>query len=123
MMFHYEKLDHVQLAAPRGEEEKARTFYQEVLGFDEVEKPVSLQKNGGVWFQAGAVQLHIGVDEPFTPAKKAHPAIQVKNIEKMKRHLDELEINYQVDSKLPGANRFYIHDPFGNRLEFLEWIQ
>ena len=87
MSFQYESIDHVQIAAPVGCEEKAREFYQGILGFQEVQKPASLQKNGGVWFQAGNVQLHIGVEEPFTPAKKAHPAFRVKNLEEMKVYL------------------------------------
>ena len=121
MSFQYESIDHVQIAAPVGCEEKAREFYQGILGFGEVPKPASLQKNGGVWFQAGSVQLHIGVEEQFTPARKAHPAIRVKNLEQMKVYLRAKGTNFTEDEKLPGAHRFYIFDPFGNRLEFLEW--
>ncbi|WP_164669707.1 VOC family protein [Virgibacillus doumboii] len=121
MSFHYEVIDHVQLAAPIGGEIDARVFYQELLGFKEVEKPEQLKINGGVWFQAGNVHIHIGVEDPFVPAKKAHPAIHVKNIEAMKAYLNGKGVAFKVDDKLPGANRFYVTDPFGNRLEFLEW--
>lgn len=121
MDFYYEKFDHVQLAAPGGTEDLARSFYSEQLGFKEVEKPSSLRKNGGVWFEAGNVQIHIGIEEPFAPAKKAHPAILVKNIEIMKTFLTEKNIEFSIDNRLPGANRFYVSDPFGNRIEFLEW--
>ncbi|MEN2468037.1 VOC family protein [Ornithinibacillus sp. FSL M8-0202] len=122
MDFHYERLDHVQLAAPKGGEEKARLFYQDLLGFSEVEKPDNLKSRGGVWFTNGMIHLHIGIEEPFLPARKAHPAIRVKNIEAMKHYLDQKNTAYIVDDHLLGANRFYLHDPFGNRLEFLEWI-
>ncbi|WP_156288737.1 VOC family protein [Oceanobacillus salinisoli] len=120
MSFRYVCIDHVQLAAPAGGEEAARKFYQDLLGFQEVEKPALLKKNGGVWFQAGTVHIHIGMEKPFTPAKKAHPAIRVKNIEKMKAYLIENQIEFQEDHKLPGTVRFYLSDPFGNRMEFLE---
>ncbi|WP_042149412.1 VOC family protein [Paucisalibacillus sp. EB02] len=121
MKFRYEQLDHVQLAAPKGGEEQAREFYEGLLGFPEVEKPANLKKRGGVWFTDGIIHIHVGIEEPFQPAKKAHPAIRVKNIENMKAYLDEKQAVYQVDYDLPGANRFYLYDPFGNRLEFLEW--
>lgn len=122
MNFYYDKLDHVQLAAPVGTEETARKFYGDLLGFKEVEKPILLKKLGGVWFEAGQVQLHIGIEEPFSPAKKAHPAIRVKNIENMKIYLKEQNIEFSIDDRIPGANRFHMSDPFGNRIEFMEWI-
>lgn len=123
MDFSFGKLDHVQLAAPVGSEEEARAFYKDVLLFTEIEKPTTLQKNGGVWFQAGDVQLHIGIDQPFTPAKKAHPAIEVNNIEAFMSYLMEKGIQIQPDDRLPGAKRFYMDDPFQNRLEFLQWMK
>jgi catechol 2,3-dioxygenase-like lactoylglutathione lyase family enzyme len=121
MNFQYETLDHVQLASPAGSEEEARSFYRDKLGFDEIEKPETLKKNGGVWFQSGSLHIHIGAEEPFIPAKKAHPAIRVINLEALMAHLRKEEINYHVDDLLPGAKRFYVKDPFGNRIEFLEW--
>lgn len=121
MRFHYEMLDHVQLAAPKDAESEAREFYGNLLGFEEVEKPSQLKKRGGVWFQAGHIHIHIGIEEPFIPAKKAHPAIRVKNISAMKEFLEKHEQIFTVDDNLPNADRFYINDPFGNRLEFLEW--
>ncbi|WP_249870607.1 VOC family protein [Oceanobacillus saliphilus] len=121
MDFHYEKIDHIQLAAPVGSEAKSREFYHGLLGLEEVEKPAILQKNGGVWFKAGDVDIHIGIEEPFTPAKKAHPAIRVRNIKKMVEYLASRKVDYEMDDKLPGASRFYVWDPFGNRIEFLEW--
>lgn len=121
MEFHYEKLDHVQLAAPANSEETARQFYRDLLGFKEIEKPYPLRKNGGVWFRCGNVELHIGIEDPFSPAKKAHPAIRVKHLSAMKLYLDEQGYFYTVDKNLPNAERFYLSDPFGNRIEFLEW--
>lgn len=122
MAFEIKKIDHIQLAAPRGCEEDARNFFGEILGLMEVEKPEELKKRGGVWFEFGTFQLHIGVEEPFSPAKKAHPAFVVENIEELKVHLKKQEIAFQEDDKLPGASRIHVNDPFGNRLEFLEWV-
>ncbi|KHF39930.1 VOC family protein [Halalkalibacter okhensis] len=121
MSFSFEAIDHVQLAAPKGSEEKARQFFNEILGFTELEKPDVLKKRGGVWFALGPIIVHIGIEEPFVPAKKAHPAFEVEHIEELKKHLKKNNIQYKEDDQLPGANRMYVNDPFGNRLEFLEW--
>lgn len=121
-MFKFNAIDHVQLAAPKGCEDKARKFFKDILGFDEMEKPDELRKRGGVWFKCGNVQIHIGVEESFSPAKKAHPAFEIENIEELKKHLKANGIEVIEDDKLPGAKRFYISDPFGNRIEMLEWL-
>ena len=123
MPFIFKSIDHIQLAAPKGSEETARKFFKNILGFDEVEKPEELKKRGGVWFEFGNYQIHIGIEEPFYPAKKAHPAFEIENIEELKKHLVTNSIDVIEDDKLPGAKRFYISDPFGNRMELLEWIK
>lgn len=115
------RIDHIQLAAPVGGEEEIREFFTEKLGMEEVEKPEALKKNGGVWFSFGDQQLHVGVEEPFTPAKKAHPAFEVEGLQAMMKELQRKGVDVQEDDKLPGADRCYIHDPFGNRIELLEW--
>ena len=120
MNFQIETIDHIQLAAPLGTEDEARKFY-EMLGFEEVEKPPLLRGNGGVWFQTGSINLHIGIEESFIPSAKAHPAFQVLNIDGLIDMLNSRGVTVNPDEKLPGARRFYISDPFGNRLEFLEW--
>ncbi|MFK4392644.1 catechol 2,3-dioxygenase-like lactoylglutathione lyase family enzyme [Peribacillus frigoritolerans] len=84
MPFIFKSIDHIQLAAPKGSEETARKFFKNILGFDEVEKPEELKKRGGVWFEFGNYQIHIGIEEPFYPAKKAHPAFEIENIEELK---------------------------------------
>jgi catechol 2,3-dioxygenase-like lactoylglutathione lyase family enzyme len=122
MAFEIKKIDHIQLAAPKGCEEEARAFFHGVLGLREVEKPEELKKRGGVWFEFSTFQLHIGVEEPFSPAKKAHPAFVVENIEELKTNLKENNVAFTEDDNLPGASRLHLHDPFGNRLEILEWI-
>jgi|SRR5690625_2132235 len=122
MNFHFKAIDHIQLAAPKDSEDIAREFFKDILGFNEVEKPDNLKKNGGVWFSFGNCQLHIGIEDPFIPAKKAHPAFEINNIDALKKHLLANQIPFTEDDQLPGANRCYISDPFGNRIELLEWI-
>ena len=112
----------MQLAAPAGSEEIARKFFHDIMGMQGIEKPENLKKRGGLWFQCGNHQLHIGIDPDFKPAKKAHPAIHVVNIEKLKERIISSGIEVRDDEPLPGAKRIYMDDPFGNRIEILEWI-
>jgi catechol 2,3-dioxygenase-like lactoylglutathione lyase family enzyme len=105
-------LDHVQLAAPPGCEAEARRFFGDLLGLREVEKPPSLAARGGVWFE----HLHVGVEEDFRPARKAHPAFAVADLDALAARLGDVE----WDDALPGVRRFYARDPWGNRLEFLD---
>ena len=111
------RLDHVQLAAPPGCEAEARGFYGGVLGLEEIEKPEALRPRGGVWFRLGdGRELHVGVDPAFVPARKAHPAFAVDDLDALAARLGDVT----WDDELPGVRRFYSSDPFGNRLEFLE---
>ncbi|MFE1950190.1 glyoxalase [Streptomyces sp. NPDC059524] len=116
-------LDHVQLAAPAGSEELLRGFYGEVLGMTEIPKPPVLAARGGCWFSAGAVQVHLGIEEDFRPARKAHPGILVRGIEEFGERLVGGGVEVVWDAALPGYRRFYALDPVGNRLEFLEPIR
>ncbi|MBO9596935.1 MAG: glyoxalase [Cohnella sp.] len=122
MPFAYEGLDHVQLAAPEGCEVEARAFFGGLLGWTEMPKPDALRARGGVWFQCGVHQVHIGVQKDFTPAKKAHPAFLVRNLEALRAHLLLREIAVIDDEARgeEGIERFYVNDPFGNRIEFME---
>lgn len=124
MTYHYVGIDHVQLAAPPGCETKARHFYKDILGFTEIPKPEILQKRGGVWFRCGSHEVHIGVQADFYPATKAHPAFHVKQVEVLRSCLADQGVPIIADDARheEGVIRFYLHDPFGNRLEFMEWI-
>ncbi|WP_411106859.1 VOC family protein [Streptomyces sp. cmx-4-9] len=113
-------LDHVQLAAPPGTEDRLRAFYTQVLGMAEVPKPPVLAARGGCWFAAGPVQLHLGVEEDFRPARTAHPGLRVTGIEAYADRLRECGAEVVWDDRLPGHRRFHCKDPVGNRLEFLE---
>ena len=116
-------LDHVQLAMPKGEEAAARHFYGDVLGLVEVEKPEPLTASGGCWFSSSGISkidIHLGVLTPFVPSTKGHPAFRVKDLEAAKRAFAEADIRITPDSRLPNVRRFYVNDPFGNRIEILQ---
>lgn len=122
MSFAYEGLDHIQLAAPEGCEKEARAFFGSLLGWTEVPKPEPLRQRGGVWFQCGAHQVHIGVQKDFVPATKAHPAFIVRNLEALRAYLmlNRIKVNEDEARAEEGIKRLYVNDSFGNRLEFME---
>jgi catechol 2,3-dioxygenase-like lactoylglutathione lyase family enzyme len=113
-------LDHIQIAVPANEEDKARAFYSDLLGLQEIEKPGLLRTRGGCWFRVGTQQLHLGVEAEFKPAKKAHPAFRVENYEALQKQLMVNGFTVTPDNMLEDVERFYTHDPFGNRLEFIK---
>ena len=113
-------VDHVQLAAPAGAEDALRAYYVGILGMTEIPKPPVLAARGGCWFQAGSVQLHLGVEENFLAARKAHPGLRVVGIEAYAELLAARGATVTWDADLPGHRRFFSYDPVGNRLEFLE---
>jgi len=115
-------VDHVQLAAPPGSEDRLRAYYAGVLQMAEIPKPPVLAARGGCWFQAGGVQLHLGIEADFRPAKKAHPGLRVTGIERYAARLQAHGAQVEWDENLPGHRRFYSEDPVGNRLEFLEQV-
>jgi catechol 2,3-dioxygenase-like lactoylglutathione lyase family enzyme len=114
-------IDHVQIAMPAGEEDKARAFYIAQLGFTEIPKPPDLAKRGGAWLRAGNVQLHLGVELDFRPARKAHPAFVVDNLDSIVAAVQSA--GYEIDTSQPaldGYKRAHVFDPFGNRIELME---
>jgi catechol 2,3-dioxygenase-like lactoylglutathione lyase family enzyme len=113
-------LDHVQLAMPPGGEEAARRFYAGLLGMVEVEKPAPLAPRGGCWFEAPGTVVHLGIEEPFAPARKAHPAFVVTDLEACRAELLAGGAPLVADDSLPDVRRLYTADPFGNRIEIIQ---
>jgi catechol 2,3-dioxygenase-like lactoylglutathione lyase family enzyme len=113
-------IDHVQLVMPPGGEEAARRFFGDLLGMTEIVKPPELARRGGCWFASGAVQIHLGVETDFRPAKKAHPALRCRDYASKLAHLrrNGVEVVHAEDN--PGVRRCHISDPFGNRIELIE---
>jgi catechol 2,3-dioxygenase-like lactoylglutathione lyase family enzyme len=116
MSYPFSTIDHVQLAMPEGEEETARIFYARMT---ELPKPLQLAKRGGCWFTSGNVQLHLGVEADFRPAKKAHPALICRDYEALLQHLREAGIAINEPDDIPAVKRCHLYDPFGNRLELI----
>jgi catechol 2,3-dioxygenase-like lactoylglutathione lyase family enzyme len=114
-------IDHVQLAMPAGREDEARAFYAGLLGIPEKSKPPELARRGGVWFESDAVKLHLGVEADFRPARKAHPALLVRDLRGLVARLQAAGVEV-VEEPLAGHDRVYVADPFGNRIELMEPI-
>jgi catechol 2,3-dioxygenase-like lactoylglutathione lyase family enzyme len=115
-------IDHVQLAFPPGGEAAARRFYAEVLGLTEVAKPEAMRVRGGMWFQAGPVQLHLGVEPDMRPSVKAHPALVVTDFDAWLARITGAGFRWQDGNadEIPGIRRGHTWDPFGNRIELIE---
>lgn len=112
-------LHHVQLAMPPGEEAAATEFYEGLLGVPSVAKPSHLEVRGGCWFESEAVRILLGVESDFRSAKKAHPALLIDDLDPLRTRPADAGVSIVDDQPLPGFNRFYVSDPFGNRIELL----
>ena len=112
-------LDHVQLAMPPGREPEAEAFYSGLLGLTRQPKPAPLAVRGGCWFSNGSVALHLGVEPEFRPARKAHPALVVDDLDALTVALEAAGRDVRPDTELTGVRRCYVDDPFGNRLELI----
>jgi catechol 2,3-dioxygenase-like lactoylglutathione lyase family enzyme len=114
------RYDHVQLAIPPGGEAAARRFYGEVLGFTEVPKPEPMRARGGMWFEAGGVALHLGLEEGMRPSVKMHPALVVSELDALVARLAGGGFEWKPSDELAGVRRGHTRDPFGNRIELVE---
>src|ERR1700688_1991714 len=114
-----QRLDHVQLAMPPGGEDRAREFYQGVLGIPEVPKPADMAKRGGCWFERGELKVHLGVEQEFRPARKAHPGFLVSDLSALVARIRAAGCLLTDDQSLPDYYRVFVEDPFGNRIELM----
>lgn len=113
-------IDHIQLAMPPGQEEKARDFYTGVLGLTEKPKPAELAKRGGVWFEQGSLKIHLGVEPDFRPAAKAHPGLLVEGLKELLERCERAGFIVSGEQQIEGYSRAFVNDPFGNRIELME---
>jgi catechol 2,3-dioxygenase-like lactoylglutathione lyase family enzyme len=114
-----ERIDHVQLAMPPGGEDRATAFYETVLGIPRVPKPPGLAARGGCWFERDGLRVHLGVEDGFRPARKAHPALAVTDIEALCTDLETAGYAVRRTEDIPGTLQWYVDDPFGNRIELV----
>ena len=115
-------IDHVQLAMPEAGEASAQEFYEGLLGLRRVPKPPHLERRGGCWFENDSVKVHLGVDADFRPARKAHPALVVQDLDRLVERLRAAGVTVHDDERLGGHIRAFVDDPFGNRIELLELL-
>jgi catechol 2,3-dioxygenase-like lactoylglutathione lyase family enzyme len=114
------RLDHVQLAMPAGREAEAAAFYEGLLGIPQIPKPPHLARRGGCWFERGDLKIHLGVEQDFRPAAKAHPALIVDDVRALAAAIAAAGYAIVDDEPLDGYDRIYAYDPFGNRVELME---
>jgi catechol 2,3-dioxygenase-like lactoylglutathione lyase family enzyme len=114
------RIDHILIAMPPGREDEARAFYHGILGLAEKVKPPQLAARGGCWFESGALQVHLGVENNFIPARKAHPAFIVDDLAGMVSKAKQAGYKVTVDEPIEGYDRRHVDDPFGNRIELIE---
>jgi catechol 2,3-dioxygenase-like lactoylglutathione lyase family enzyme len=114
------RIDHILIAMPAGREDEARAFYRDILGLTEKLKPPQLAERGGCWFENGLLVVHLGVEDKFIPAKKAHPAFIVDDLAGMIGKAEAAGYRVTEDVAIDGYDRRHIHDPFGNRIELIE---
>ena len=113
-------IDHVQLAIPANSDREARDFYTGVLGLTEIPKPEPLAKRGGLWFEQASLKIHLGVEQDFIPARKAHPALLVDGLEELISRCQQSGYEVEAGESIKGYRRVYVSDPFGNRIELME---
>jgi predicted enzyme related to lactoylglutathione lyase len=114
------RIEHVQVAIPLGSQDRARAFYCGVLGFSEVQKPASMAERKSIWFAAGSVNLHLGIEADFHPAKRAHPAFVVEGLDDILASCERAGVTVKPDVSFDGFRRVHVIDPFGNRLELMQ---
>ena len=120
-MINLKRLNHIQMCIPTGKESEARRFYADIIGLTEIPKPLELTKNGGLWFQAADIQLHIGTENEINKSKR-HPAFEVTDINAARLHLQKHDVKIKEEIQVPGQIRFSFIDPFDNRIELLQLI-
>jgi catechol 2,3-dioxygenase-like lactoylglutathione lyase family enzyme len=119
MKIDFQKINHVQICIPIGEEEKGREFYCGILGLKEIERPKSIRNIAGFWLEIADIHLHIGT-EKIQGKSNRHPAFEVKNIEKVKEYLIHKGVKVKEEQKIPGIYRFSFYDYWDNRIELIQ---
>ena len=117
-MVQFNRLDHILICIPEGQTASARTFYRDVLGLNEI---MGNHPSGAIWFQIADIQLHVR-EEVAGNYSKRHPAFEVANLDESKRALEQNGLAIEYATEIDGRQRFFFHDPFGNRFELLQFM-
>lgn len=113
------RLTHVNVTIPAGGEHAARSFYSDLLGLPEIPKPESLRGRGGLWFDAGGLDLHLSVEANAGADRQRHFGLECAHLDALRTTLEQAGVT--IDEGRPAPwRRFFVHDPFGNRIEFHE---
>jgi catechol 2,3-dioxygenase-like lactoylglutathione lyase family enzyme len=124
MNIQFERLNHVQICIPKGEEKTAKDFYMGILGLEEIEKPEPLKANGGFWLKVADIELHIGTEKMDEKnVGKRHPAFEVSDLDRVRQYLEDNHVHLKEDTPIPNIKRFSLFDPFNNRIEFMEKLK
>jgi catechol 2,3-dioxygenase-like lactoylglutathione lyase family enzyme len=113
-------LSHINVTMPKGSEDLARSFYGGLLGLPEIPKPESLRVRGGVWFDAGGLDVHISVEEGRSGEDSyRHFGLECADVNAVRARLEAAGVKTE-DGRPAPWRRFFVRDPFGNRIEVHE---
>jgi len=122
MKIQFNRLNHIQICIPKGEEDKGREFYCGILGLTEIEKPERMKANGGFWVEIADMQIHIGTEEMIGPSKR-HPAFEVESLDEIKSYLISENIKVIEQQNVGEFMRFSFFDYWNNRIELMQRVK
>jgi glyoxylase I family protein len=116
--FEVAKIDHVSIVIT--DEERGRRFYRDIVGLREIPKPKTFDFVV-VWFDLGDQHLHLMLKDRSDKNSPRHFALRVSDAAAARAYFRGLDMEVQETTLIHGADRFFIHDPDGNRIEIIEW--
>jgi catechol 2,3-dioxygenase-like lactoylglutathione lyase family enzyme len=119
-MINFKRTDHINICVALADLEAARKFYVDVFGLKPTPRPDHIFDTPGYWFIIGDIQLHIGVEPPVGRTFR-HTAFEITDLADARNHLTANGIKIDEEPVIDGRDRFTFEDPFGNRMELLEY--
>lgn len=114
----FTQLDHVSVLIT--DVARSRAFYTGVLGLKEIARPRTFDFVV-VWFELGNQQLHLLLKERADTISPRHFALRVADVGQARAYCKAKGLSVEETTPIPGADRFFIHDPDGNRIEVIQW--
>ncbi len=113
-------VNHAQVNVPKAQLPQAREFYLNFLGLKEIPRP-PVFRSDGFWTNAGAFELHIGVDDGHDRnTTRAHFAYEVTDLQHWRKKLESAGYRITEQPKIPNYERLQFRDPFGNNIELIQ---